>query len=522
MFDICIIGGGAAGLMLAHSLPSFYKIAVLTKEAPSISNSRLAQGGIAASLDQSDSPEAHALDTLLATSDHSVPERVAMLTRDGVSAIRLLMSQGLPYDQDKAGNPVLGLEGAHRTRRILHSGGDQTGKMLMTYLMKKTENKIHLFSHHQALELLVDNGHCYGVVASDKDDKRKTITARYTVLATGGVGNLYSHTSNSPVAEGDGLSLAYRAGAILEDLEFIQFHPTILTINGKSMGLVSEAVRGEGAFLVNKEGQSIMEAIHPLKDLAPRDVVARAIEWHWQKQGPVFLDARHLIDFELKFPAIIKNCLAHGYNPQTDLLPVRPGAHFHMGGVKTDDKGATNIHRLYAIGEIASTGVHGANRLASNSLLEAIVFAKRLASFLSLENDTESKNSQFQIHHSHEKTSNFSTDFSIPDSEIMRYKMTQQVGIIRNKTQLKNFIEDYPLNLIDDLLRLSNSAISEFHKSTVCTLLATAALLRDESRGAHFRTDTPSNSAQWQGKVIEISLSGIVLTDRKIHSEETV
>lgn len=288
--------------MLAHSLPPSYKIAVLTKYAPDIANSTLAQGGIAASLDITDSPEAHALDTLLATAGHASSERVGMLARDGQIAVKKLMAEGLPYDQDESGQPILGMEGAHSTRRILHSGGDQTGKILMKYLMKKTENKIHLLTHHQALELITKNGKCFGAVASDRNGQRRVILARHAVLATGGIGALYSHTSNSPVAGGEGLSLAYRAGAVLEDLEFVQFHPTILTIDGKSKGLISEAVRGEGAFLVNKDGGAIMRDVHPLRELAPRDIVARAIEWHWQKQGPVFLDARHIHGFRSKFP----------------------------------------------------------------------------------------------------------------------------------------------------------------------------------------------------------------------------
>ncbi|MCM3611068.1 L-aspartate oxidase [Planococcus sp. MERTA32b] len=517
MFDVCIIGGGAAGLMLAHSLPPSYKIAVLTKSAPDDANSTLAQGGIAASLDTTDSPEAHASDTLLATAGHACSERVGMLTREGQIAIRKLMAEGLPYDQDESGQPILGMEGAHSIRRILHSGGDQTGKILMNYLMKKTEKKIHLLTNHQALELIAENGKCFGAVASDGNGRRKEIFARHTVLATGGIGALYSHTSNSSVAEGEGLSLAYRAGAVLEDLEFVQFHPTILTIDGKSSGLISEAVRGEGALLVNKDGCSIMQDVHPLKELAPRDIVARAIEWHWQEQGPVFLDARHIREFRSKFPAIWKNCRAHGMDPAKDLLPVRPGAHFHMGGVKTDDKGSTNIVGLYAIGEVASSGVHGANRLASNSLLEAIVFAQRLADHLVGQNTVSAGSLEI-----HRRTPAHPAPFDFRDMELMRSRMTSSVGILRNKEQLSGFITEFPLLQVEDLLQLSNENIRNYHQTTVCSLLATAAYLRAESRGAHFRSDIPAQKEEWQGKVIALSAAGTAITDRKIHSKETV
>ncbi|MFD1030580.1 L-aspartate oxidase [Metaplanococcus flavidus] len=520
MFDVLIIGGGAAGLMLAHSLPRDWKIAVLTKDTPVNTNTMLAQGGIAASLHSTDSPEAHAEDTLQATAGHSAPERVAILTDEGESIIRQLMADGLPYDKDVSGSPILGMEGAHNTRRILHAGGDQTGRGLMSYLMKKTENRIQRFPHHQALELVVADTGCLGVIASDKDGFRKSIYARHTVLATGGIGALYSHTSNPNVAEGDGLSLAYRAGAILEDLEFVQFHPTILTIDGKSEGLISEAVRGEGALLVNQHGHNIMEGIHPLKELASRDIVARAIECHWQEQGPVFLDARHITDFGDKFPSILKNCQYHGIDPLTDLLPVRPGAHFHMGGVKTDDRGRTNIARLYAIGEIACTGVHGANRLASNSLLEAIVFAKRLAETLSKSVQDEFENSHFL-----EQSWNFTAFKQIgayPLHESLRTDMTHSVGILRENQRLKDFIDEYKLPPVEDLLNLSNEDISLFHRLTSSTLIATAAYLREESRGAHFRIDFPALSVDWQGKVIELSKSGISINERKIQSKETV
>lgn len=506
--------------MLARSLPRSFKIAVLTKAAPAVSNTNLAQGGIAASLHPADSADAHASDTIRASAGHADSGRVEMLTREGADAIRQLMDDGLSYDNNERGEPLLGMEGAHSVRRILHSGGDQTGKMLMAFLMKETESRIHSFSHHQVLELLVDHNKCTGIMASDGTGQRKIFRARHTVLATGGIGALYSHTSNSPVAEGDGLSLAYRAGAVLEDLEFIQFHPTILNIGGRSAGLISEAVRGEGALLVNENGHSIMKGFHPLKELAPRDIVSRAIEWHWQKEGPVYLDLRHLPDFHMKFPSIFQNCSSCGLNPSADLLPVRPGAHFHMGGVKTDDNGATTVECLYAVGEVASTGVHGANRLASNSLLEAIVFAKRLAGLIAQLPMDAGKTDVASVRHL-PLDRNLSAG-TVPDPGPRHVRMMQDVGILRNKNQLQNFIREYPLLPDLEVKNFTDEAIARHHQQTAGTLLATASLYREESRGAHYRTDFTSPSPDWQGKTISISKNGIFVEHRITLSKETV
>ncbi|MTD30742.1 L-aspartate oxidase [Planomicrobium sp. YIM 101495] len=518
MFDVCIIGGGVAGLMLAHSLPPEYTIAVVTKDAPDVGNSRMAQGGIAASLDPSDTPAAHTNDTMNVAADHAAFDRVDLLTRNGEAIMRRLLADGLPHDTDHAGCPLLGMEGAHSTRRILHAGGDQTGRGLMAYLMKKTRGRVIRFAHHQALELLVREGRCYGAVVSDENGHRKTITARHTVLATGGIGALYSHTSNSSVAEGTGLSLAYRAGAVLEDLEFVQFHPTILMVDGASRGLISEAVRGEGARLIDGNGTFIMESIHPDGELAPRDVVARAIERYWQERGPVFLDARGIANFGMKFPSILKNCREHGLDPAVDPLPVRPGAHFHMGGVKTDDRGATNVANLYAIGEVASTGVHGANRLASNSLLEALVFAERLGEFLAEQGCVGNPDSGFTL----QTLKATGSPVSLPAQEELQHRMIQSVGILRDKDALAAFVADVPVPQVDDLLCLSDEEIHAFHRTAASSLMATAALLRNESRGAHFRGDVPFPSPAWRGKTIDLSHEGVLFNTREIHSKETV
>ncbi|MGM0898593.1 MAG: L-aspartate oxidase [Bacillota bacterium] len=518
MFDVCIIGGGVAGLMLARSLPDSYSIAVVTKEDAGTGNTSLAQGGIAASLSFDDRPESHATDTMLASAGHADAERVEILVHEGLEIMESLLAQGLPFDAEEGGKPALGMEGAHSKRRILHAGGDQTGKMLMRYLMEATSGKITRFAFHQALELIVENGRSTGVLVSDGFGKRSIIHAHHVVLATGGIGQLYSQTSNSSVSTGDGLSLAYHAGAILEDLEFVQFHPTVLTINGQSCGLLSEAVRGEGAFLVDKSGGRIMDGIHPLMELAPRDIVARAIEWHWQKDGPVFLDARHLSDFGQHFPSIYENCRRHGIDPAQELLPVRPGAHFHMGGVKTDSCGATSVQGLYAIGEVASTGVHGANRLASNSLLEGLVFAKRLARYIA---QMEIRQSAQPGNFKPVQAKKANPYFEPLHIDGLKNKMTRMAGILRDPEELAAFLEAHPLRPAE-LRDYPDRLISQIHRSTASSLIATAALLRQESRGGHYRIDLPGPMEEWAGKVIELSKDGAAIRERKIKSKETV
>ncbi|MBU9674746.1 L-aspartate oxidase [Planococcus sp. CP5-4] len=517
MFDVCIIGGGVAGLMLARSLPDNYSIAIVTKEHAGTGNTSLAQGGIAASLSFDDRPESHAADTLLASAGHADAGRVDILVNEGSELMKNLLVQGLPFDGDEFGLPALGMEGAHSHRRIVHAGGDQTGKMLMHYLMEETYQKITRFAFHQALELRMEHGRCTGVLVSDRSGKRSVVQADHIVLATGGIGQLYSATSNSSVSTGDGLSLAYHAGAVLEDLEFVQFHPTVLTLEGKSCGLISEAVRGEGAVLVAGNGKRVMDGIHPLMELAPRDIVARAIERHWQTEGPVFLDARQLADFQQRFPSIYENCRNHTIDPTEALLPVRPGAHFHMGGVRTDSYGQTSIPGLYAVGEVASTGVHGANRLASNSLLEGLVFARRLAERISGEQETVGITSSLP------QAVDIvpSTYFESLDEDHLKRNMTETAGILREPYALQNFLQAHPLKgyVLKDY---TDELIAQIHRQTASSLIATAALLRKESRGGHYRIDAPETKPEWAGKVIGISNRGVQLTTRKTKIKETI
>lgn len=513
MFDVLIIGGGVAGLMLAHKLPTSMRVACLTKDGPTISNTNLAQGGIAASLSPLDTPSTHAADTILATANHADPYMVNLLVHEGKELVEELIRIGLPIDFNTAGYPDLGQEGAHSNRRIVHAGGDQTGKILQHFLIKQTSNKVTLLPSRMAVELLMSEERCIGVVVFNPSGQKEAIYANHIVLATGGIGQLYSQTSNSSVATGDGLSLAYQAGAILEDLEFVQFHPTIFTLNGKSCGLISEAVRGEGALLVNKNGIRIMEQVHPLAELAPRDIVARTIEWNWQKGNPIFLDARMILAFKQKFPSIYANCMEHKINPLTDLIPIRPGAHFHMGGVKTNEYGETSIPHLYAIGEVASTGVHGANRLASNSLLEGLVFAARLATCISKKPTSgfiQKEWKQKRNHYLNLKVGQQLTDL-----------MTEQVGILRSNEGLSTFVDEFPVQK-NHLSSLPIQHVKLAHRLLASSLIAKSALLRTESRGGHYREDFPTQDDAWTGKVIEQSIHGICYRTREITIKELV
>jgi len=513
MIDVLIIGGGVAGLMLAHKLPASMQVACLTKDEPSISNTNLAQGGIAASLSPLDTPFLHATDTILATAKHADPYMVNLLVQEGKEIVEDLIQCGLPIDLTDTGLPALGHEGAHSQRRIVHAGGDQTGKMLQQYLIEQSSNKVTLLPYRMAVELIVSEGRCNGVVVFHPSGHKEAIYAKHVVLATGGIGQLYSQTSNSSVATGDGLSLAYQAGAVLEDLEFVQFHPTIFTLNGKSCGLISEAVRGEGALLVNKTGKRIMKNVHPLEELAPRDIVARTIEWHWQKGDPIFLDARSINEFKELFPSVYANCMKHQVNPLTDLIPVRPGAHFHMGGVKTNEFGETTIPNLYAIGEVASTGVHGANRLASNSLLEGLVFGTRLAKCIS------EKQVPYVIQK--EWKSPGGQHFNRVDDNQLAIRMTEQVGILRTNNSLEAFVNDYPSQHFK-LSALSIQEVKLAHRYLASSLIAKSALIRTESRGGHYREDFPTQADMWTGKVIEQSIHGIQYRMREIAIKELV
>ncbi|WP_096201442.1 L-aspartate oxidase [Bacillus sp. FJAT-45350] len=492
--DVVIIGSGLAGLMAAEILSVEKNVIIITKSKIQHSNSMMAQGGIAAAFDEDDDWRDHFFDTIVAGGYHNDEEMTKKLVQKGPEMINKLIELGVQFDRDDDGNYSLGKEGAHGRRRILHAGGDATGKELVQRLINRVEKKVTIYEDEMALDLLVQNNKCIGVTTKTLSGDMIQTIAPHTILATGGVGQLYKVTSNCQSLTGDGMAMAYRAGAELVDMEFVQFHPTMLVKNNKGYGLISEAVRGEGARLVTNLGHYIMENVHELKDLAPRDVVAREIHRvNTEEDELLYLDISTIKDFEKRFPSITKICKQAGVQLEEGRIPVAPGAHFIMGGVSTNERGATSINGLYAIGEVSKTGVHGANRLASNSLLEAIVFANELAQEI-IKNPKQAED-LMKIPTLLEKR------FDLPTKEEIQDIMTKYVGIVRNDKGLekaKKWFENY----LDFIYKNGNYDLS-IEQKTICNLMTigylitSSALMRNESRGGHYREDKPLSNEQW-------------------------
>ncbi|MBW3111875.1 L-aspartate oxidase [Bacillus sp. MCCB 382] len=497
--DIIIVGSGIAALQLARRLQDLFYVMIITKDEIKSGNSYLAQGGIAAPLGLKDSVHAHFKDTLEAGRYHQDEDGVKRLIEDGKRMVESLVKDGAPFDRKENGSLSLGMEGAHSEHRILHSGGDQTGKYLVEYLLNSlSREKVEFVEGEMVYELVKDDrGQCCGVKTKDKEDSIHHYYAPHVVLATGGIGGIYPSTSNHPAVTGDGMALAFLAGAKLSDMEFIQFHPTLLWLNGKTCGLISEAVRGEGALLVNDEGNRIMKGVHPLMELAPRHVVAECIYKERQMGRNVYLDIRRIEDFPLKFPSISSLCLKHDISIEDGVIPVSPGCHFIMGGIVTDDVGRTNVPGLYAIGEVACSGIHGANRLASNSLLEGLVYGDRLGDFLLAKGAECSTHLTPPVDEVKEGIS-LSVPFQTDD---IRAGMMNGVGIIRNDedllTHLK-WLKNQPLTFQEHLDFNSREEIQTYFMWIVSRMITESALLRTESRGGHIRADFPKeNNDEW-------------------------
>ncbi|HTE46911.1 MAG TPA: L-aspartate oxidase [Gemmatimonadaceae bacterium] len=492
-----VVGSGVAGLHTAWRASDHGDVLLLTKRSLFDSATAYAQGGIAAALGAGDSPALHRQDTLAAGAALCDAAAVQVLVEEGPARVRELQTAGADFDLDPRGRLQLGREAAHSKNRIVHAHGDQTGAEVARTLVARVREaeRVRVLERARVLELIVHGGICYGVRASIAG-RATEIIADATVLATGGCGQVYRYTTNPVVATGDGFAIAHRAGVTLADMEFVQFHPTALDTPENPLALVSEAVRGEGAILVNARGVRFMRARHRLAELAPRDVVARAI-FREQRNGTVFLDARKLgKHFVERFPGIFALCQARGIDPRKDLIPVTPAAHYMMGGVVTDLRGRSSARRLYAVGEVARTGVHGANRLASNSLLEGLVFAERVARDL-----TGNKKlvrpppiGKWRVP-------------PLPDrgaaqvaADDIRSTMWEYAGIARTARGLRAALE----HLADIGTRLPPGATEELNMLQTAHLIVEAALMRKESRGGHYRTDFPHAKRDWKGRHIEL------------------
>ena len=492
-----VVGSGVAGLHTAWRASEHGDVMLLTKRSLFDSATAYAQGGIAAALGAGDSPALHRQDTLAAGAALCDAAAVQVLVEEGPARVRELQTAGADFDLDPKGRLSLGREAAHSKNRIVHAHGDQTGaEVARTLVARVRETKrIRVLEKARVLDLIVRRGTCYGVRASIAG-KAMEIIADATVLATGGCGQIYRYTTNPVVATGDGFAIAHRAGVTLADMEFVQFHPTALDTPENPLALISEAVRGEGAILVNSRGVRFMKGRHRLAELAPRDVVARAI-FREQKKGPVFLDARKLGDrFAERFPGIFSLCKARGIDPRSDLIPVTPAAHYMMGGVVTDLRGRANVARLYAVGEVARTGVHGANRLASNSLLEGLVFAERVARDMASANEIGKPPAigKWRVPPLADRGA-----AQVAADEI-RAVMWEHAGIARTARGLRTALE----RLADIGRRLPLGATEELNMLQTAHLVVEAALLRKESRGGHYRADYPRAKRTWSGRHIEL------------------
>lgn len=470
---------------------------VLTKRSLFDSATAYAQGGIAAALGAGDSPELHRQDTLAAGAALCDAKAVEVLVEEGPARVRELATAGAHFDLEPGGNFKLGREAAHSRRRIVHAHGDQTGAEVARTLIKrvKESERIEVLEKARILDLIVEEGVVLGVKAAVAG-RAVEIVADATVLATGGCGQVYRYTTNPQVATGDGYAIAHRAGATLADMEFVQFHPTALDTPENPLQLISEAVRGEGAILLNEEGERFMLKKHRLAELAPRDVVAREIFREKAGGRRVWLDARKLgAAFEERFPGIFAICRARGIDPSKDLIPVTPAAHYMMGGIVTDLRGRASLSRLYACGEVSRTGVHGANRLASNSLLEGLVFAERVARDMIATEKLPGlpKKRNWDVPVLRDRGA------ALVAADMIRQVMWDHCGIDRSAKGLRLGLDE--LKKIES--RLPEGATEEANMIQTSLLIADAARLRKESRGGHYRSDFPRAKRKWSGRHIE-------------------
>ena len=518
-YEYIIVGSGIAGLSVALAAArGGHRSLIITKSNLEESNTRYAQGGIAAAVAEGDTTRAHGQDTLIAGAGLSSQEAVAVLTDDAPARIAELIRLGVPFDREADGELELGREGAHSANRILHAGGDATGKFIEQTLAQAVRQSplIERLEQHFATGLLQDaTGRVVGVrlMVENEPSRQVEVRGRFMVLATGGAGQLYRYTTNPDVTTGDGLALAGLAGAALADLEFFQFHPTALNLPGAPTFLISEAVRGDGAILRNATGEAFMHRYDPRLELASRDIVARAIASEMATTGqPVYLDATHLGEETLRhrFPSIYRYCLDYGLDIARQPIPVSPAAHYFMGGILTGRWGQTTLPGLFACGEAACTGVHGANRLASNSLLEGLVFGQRIYDYTisgqAVPLQLAEMNGDFDLPALVEPMAQVGNvpATSLPTLAQLQDLMWQYVSLTRDRAGLETALAILTGWEVALSTRPPTDRADRELRNLVWLgrLMTQAALLRQESRGAHYRADFPAARSEWLRRIV--------------------
>jgi L-aspartate oxidase len=491
-----------------HARRAGHRVLIVTKARVDEGSTRWAQGGIAAALAEDDSPAEHLADTIVAGAGLCDRDAVRVLAYEGPAAVRRLLSWGAAFDVDDEGELSLTREGGHHRNRIAHAGGDATGVEISRALVEAVERDpgIQLIEHALVLDLLIDDqgaaqGLTLHVMGEGQHDGVGAALAPAIVLATGGIGQVFAASTNPTVATGDGLALGLRAGALVADIEFVQFHPTVLWLGDRSRGqqpLISEALRGEGAAIIDAAGRRFMPDVHPMAELAPRDVVAKAIMRRMAETGTshMWLDARRF-DSEMwqrRFPNIWDSCLANGIDPATDPIPIVPAQHYVSGGLVTDVNGRTSIEGLFAVGECACTGVHGANRLASNSLLEGLVFADRIGALLASGLPTRRK---------YLPLTGPGTLVTADKRQAVQELMTRSVGVLRSAESVTAAAADLDSYLTGDEGLARTDSWETTNVSMVARVLTEAARLREETRGSHWRDDFPdADDRNWRVRIV--------------------
>jgi L-aspartate oxidase len=514
-YDVVVVGSGVAGLAFTLRLPESVRVALLTKGHLGESNTRYAQGGLSAAVGRDDSPALHEADTIAAGAGLCDHDAVHALVEGAPDAVDWLLDIGAHFDRDEStGELLLGREAAHSRRRVLHAGGDATGAEIERALVAsvRARSRVDVYEDSFALDLVIEEGRVAGLIAElDGDSRPVQFASSLVVIAAGGAGQLWATTSNPPGATADGLAMALRAGVAVADLEFVQFHPTVLALPGTAPFLVSEAVRGEGAFLRDGSGARFMEGIHPLAELAPRDVVARAIQRQMALDGAdhVYLDLRHLGDQPMRerFPTIARQLAERGLDLAADLIPVAPAAHYFMGGIVAGTTGETSLPGLLALGEASCTGVHGANRLASNSLLEGLVFGLAAADRFTESTMDPSPHGPTQTRANQPPPPpTGGTQLDIGDLAKLRRRaqraMSQYVAVVRDAHGLAQASAEI-LSVAEELeaYQSDRRPVWELRNLVLASsAIVAAATRREESRGAHFRADFPETNPFLDGQ----------------------